>query len=50
MKTTLLGILTILATFSNVGIQLINGGTPDLIGAFAAVTAGFGLIKAGDGK
>lgn len=48
MKTTALGILTIVATLSNVGIQLLNGGAPDLVGAFAAVTAGFGLIKARD--
>ena len=50
MKTTALGILTILATLSNVGIQLLNGGAPDLVGAFAAITAGFGLIKARDNK
>lgn len=48
MKTTALGILTIVATLSNVGIQLINGSAPDFFGAFAAVTAGFGLIKAKD--
>jgi hypothetical protein len=48
MKTTALGILTIVATLSNVGIQLINGSAPDLVGAFAAITAGFGLIKARD--
>lgn len=50
MKTTALGILTIVATLSNVGIQLLNGGAPDLIGAFAAVTAGIGLIKARDSR
>ena len=50
MKTTALGILTIVATLSNVGIQLINGSAPDFVGAFAAVTAGFGLIKAKDNK
>ena len=50
MKTTALGILTIVATLSNVGIQLLNGGAPDFIGTFAAVTAGVGLIKAGDSK
>ena len=36
MKTTALGILTIVATLSNVGIQLLNGGAPDFVGAFAA--------------
>lgn len=50
MKTTILGILTIVATLSNVGIQVLNGGAPDLVGAFAAVTAGIGLIKARDDK
>lgn len=50
LKTTVLGILTIVATVSNVGIQIIKGGTPDLVGAFAAVTAGIGLIKAKDAK
>jgi hypothetical protein len=50
MKTTALGILTIVATLSNVGIQVLNGGAPDFMGAFAAVTAGIGLIKAQDNK
>jgi len=50
MKTTTLGILTIVATLSNVGIQVLKGGAPDLIGAFAAITAGVGLIKARDNK
>ena len=48
MKTTALGILTIDATLPNVGIELLNGSAPDFFGAFAAVTAGFGLIKARD--
>lgn len=48
MKTTILGVLTIVATIANVGVQILNGGAPDFIGAFAAVTAGFGLIKARD--
>ena len=50
MKTTALGILTIVATLSNVGIQVLKGGAPDLMSAFAAVTAGIGLIKARDNK
>lgn len=50
MKTTILGVLTIIATLSNVGVQIMKGGTPDLMGAFAAVTAGFGLIKARDAQ
>ena len=48
MKTTILGVLTIVATIANVGVQILNGGTPDLMGAFAALTAGFGLVKARD--
>lgn len=48
MKTTILGVLTIVATIANVGVQILNGGAPDFIGAFAAVTAGMGLIKARD--
>ena len=51
MKTTALGILTIVATLANVSIQIINGGSPDLYQAFAAIAsaaAGLGLIKAQD--
>ena len=50
MKTTALGILTIIATLSNVAIQLLNGGNPDIPAAFAAVVAGAGLIQASDAK
>lgn len=50
MKTTALGILTIVATLANVGVQVLKGGAPDFMGAFAAVTAGVGLIKARDNK
>ena len=50
MKTTALGILTIIATLANVAIQLLNGGNPDIAVAFAAVVAGAGLIQASDSK
>ena len=50
MKTTVLGILTIVTTVSNVGIQVIKGTPPDFAAAFAAVVAGVGLIKAADAK
>ena len=50
MKTTVLGILTIVATASNVAIQILSGGSPDLAAAFAAVVAGAGLIQASDAK
>jgi len=48
MKTTALGILTIVATLANVGVQVLKGGNPDFMGAIAALTAGFGLVKAQD--
>lgn len=53
MKTTVLGVLTIVATVANVSIQIISGGTPDLYQAFAAIAAaaaGLGLVKAADSK
>jgi hypothetical protein len=50
MKTTALGILTIVATASNVGIQLLSGDSPDFPAAFASIIAGVGLIKAADAK
>lgn len=50
MRTTALGILTIVATVSNIGIQILKGSPPDFAAAFAAVTAGIGLIKAADAK
>jgi hypothetical protein len=50
MKTTALGILTIIATLANVTIQILSGGQPDFAAAFAAVVAGAGLIQASDAK
>jgi hypothetical protein len=50
MKTTLLGVLTIVATLANIGVQILQGESPDLMAAFAAVAAGVGLIKAHDSK
>jgi len=50
MKTTALGILTIIATLANVSIQILSGGSPDFAAAFAAVVAGAGLIQASDAK
>jgi hypothetical protein len=50
MKTTALGILTIIATLANVAVQILSGGQPDLAAAFAAVVAGAGLIQAADSK
>ena len=48
MKTTILGILIIVSAVSNACVQLLKGGSPDLIGAFTTITAGIGLIKAQD--
>jgi hypothetical protein len=50
MKTTALGIITIIATLSNVALQILSGGSPDLAAAFAAIVAGAGLIQASDAK
>ena len=48
MKTTILGVLIIISTVSNACVQALQGGSPDLIGAFTTITAGIGLIKAKD--
>ncbi len=50
MKTTALGIVTIIATIANVAVQILSGGQPDFTAAFAAVVAGAGLIQAADSK
>lgn len=47
-KTTVLGILTILAALSHAGIALLNGGNLDWTTLLPALTAGIGLIKAQD--
>jgi hypothetical protein len=48
MKTTALGILTVITAVANFSIQLLNGGSPDIAATIAAVTAGLGLINAQD--
>lgn len=48
MKTTLLGILTIVAAVSNAVVLYLQGGTPDFGATIAAITAGLGLVKASD--
>lgn len=50
MKTTALGILTIIVTVANVAIQLLTGGSPDIAASFAAILGGIGLIKAANAK
>jgi hypothetical protein len=48
MKTTILGILTIIGAFASAAIQYLKTGTIDIAPLIPAVTAGFGLIKAED--
>lgn len=50
MKTTVLGVLTIVATVSGAAVKLLNGQPVDFMSVSAAVAAGFGLIKAADSK
>lgn len=50
MKTTLLGILTILATVTGTAVRIMNGDPVDFPAVAAAVAAGVGLIKAADQK
>jgi hypothetical protein len=48
MKTTLLGILTIIAAVSNAAVDYINTGTCNVMTLGAGITAGWGLIHAKD--
>lgn len=48
MRTTALGILTIIATVAGIGIKFLGGEPVDFATVAAALTAGFGLIKAKD--
>lgn len=48
MKTTILGILTILAAVSNAAISFLKTGSADFGTLIAAITAGIGLVKAAD--
>lgn len=50
MKTTILGILTIIAAVSGGAASVLKGGAIDIPSLIAAVTAGIGLIKAADSK
>jgi hypothetical protein len=50
MKTTVLGVVSIVATVSGAAVKLINGQPVDFMSISAAVAAGFGLIKAADSK
>jgi len=48
MKTTILGILTIVGAVVSASTQFLTSGSIDLLSIVPAVTAGFGLIKARD--
>ena len=48
MKTTILGIVTILAAIASAAVSYLKTGTFDFTATVAAVTAGWGLIKAAD--
>ncbi len=50
MKTTALGIATILAALANATVEFLNTGTANWAALVTGVTAGFGLIKAADSK
>jgi hypothetical protein len=49
-RTTVLGVLTIIATLTAAGVSLLNGHPPDLATTSAGVIAGIGLIHAADNK
>lgn len=48
MKTTILGIATIVAAIANAVVSFLKTGTADFGSVVVAVTAGIGLIKAAD--
>lgn len=48
MKTTALGILTIIVAVAGTGIKLLGGEVVDFATVITAVTAGIGLLKARD--
>jgi len=50
MKTTALGILTLVAAIANAALQYLKTGTCDLAALSVGVTSGIGLIKAADQK
>lgn len=50
MKTTALGIATIIVALGNATIEFLNTGTANWAALVTGVTAGFGLVKAADSK
>jgi hypothetical protein len=47
-KTTIAGVLTIVAALANAGLALSNGHMPDITVTSAALSTGVGLILAAD--
>jgi hypothetical protein len=50
MKTTALGIATIVVALANATIEFLNTGTANWAAVVTGITAGIGLIKAADSK
>lgn len=50
MKTTILGVLTIVVSVANAALALLKGQPIDFAATATAVTAGIGLVKAADHK
>ena len=51
IRTTILGVLTILAAVSRAGLEYLQTGNVSHLGElFSAITAGVGLIAASDSK
>jgi hypothetical protein len=50
MKTTVLGILTIVIAVANAAVNLLKGLPIDIAATGSAVAAGIGLVKAADAK
>jgi hypothetical protein len=50
MKTTIIGVLTIVSSVCFAALAFLKTGTFDLGAFITGVTAGFGLIKAADSK
>jgi putative flippase GtrA len=49
-KTTIAGILTAIVAIGSAALAVLNGGSPDWAAVIAAISAGFGLLLAEDGK
>jgi hypothetical protein len=48
MKTTALGIATIVAALANATIEFLNTGAANWAALVTGITAGFGLVRAAD--